>query len=229
MRFATIAVVQSLVAAALLAGCSSENPKITFGKNLPLILNELKLKRQQPAQNGNALAGLTRVQLNGIDGPLLVAELKANNAVAVLSPVARNGDVQTFFTPDQISVSLQSGILVATRGLSGDLLFADAGAAAIAVAKGRAASYSRQYRWLDGENHQVERRFQCNLVFVDTARVEIVEQSHRARHMQETCTTDGQTIVNDFWVGTGKPVIWQSHQWIGPELGYLDLTVLIPG
>lgn len=46
----------------------------------------------------------------------------------------------------------------------------------------------------------------------------------RGRRLHRKC----QTIVNDFWVGIGKLVIWQSRQWIGPGLGYLDLTVLIP-
>jgi len=217
-----------LLASAVLAACSSENPKASIGKNIPLILNELKLKKQA-SQPSNALAGLTRAQLKDIKGPLLVARLEAVDAFSTLSLAAQNGDVQTFFTPDQISVSLQNGIMVSTRGLSEDLMSAEASAAAKAIAKAKTAKYARLYRWLDGEDQQLENRFQCDLVFIDLAKVEIVELTHRARHMQETCTGNGQTIVNDYWVGIGKPVIWQSRQWIGPELGYLGLTVLIPG
>lgn len=215
------------LASAILAACSSQNPKVSIGKNIPLILNELKLKRQAP-QAGNALAGLTRAQLKDIKGPLLVARLETTNSFSTLSLAAQNRDVKTFFTPDRISVSLKNGIMVATRGLSEDLMSADAAAAAKAIPKAKNASYSRLYRWLDGEDKQIVERFQCDLAFVATAKVEIVERIHKARHMQETCTGNGQTIVNDYWVGIAAPVIWQSRQWISPSLGYLGLTVLIP-
>ena len=105
---------------------------------------------------------------------------------------------------------------------------ADATDAAKAILTAKPASYERRYRWLDGEDAQVEGQFDCTLEFVDTAKVEIVEHTHKARHMRESCAIAGLTIVNDYWVGMAKPVIWQSRQWIGQELGYLNLTVLIP-
>jgi group 4 capsule polysaccharide lipoprotein GfcB/YjbF len=225
MRIHTL--ITLLLASAVLAACSSENPKVSIGKNIPSILKELKLKKQTP-QSGSALAGLTRAQLEGIKGPLLVAQLEAVDAFSTLSLAAQNRDVKTFFTPDQISVSLQNGILISTRGLSEDLMSADVSAAAKAIPKSKAANYGRLYRWLDGEDRQLEEQFRCDLVFIDTAKVEIVELTHRARHMQETCTSQDLTIVNDYWVGIDKPVIWQSRQWIGPTLGYLGLTVLVP-
>ena len=226
IRISTVCYV--LFAALILAACSSEAPKLSIGKNIPSILKELRFKKQAP-RAGNALAGLTRAQLKDIKGPLLVAHLESVEAFSTLSLAARNGEVQTFFTPDQISVSLQNGILISTRGLSEDLMAAEANSAAQAISKAKTATYSRLYRWLDGEDNQIERQFHCDLAFIDTAKVEIVELTHRARHMQETCTADGQSIVNDYWVDSGKSVIWQSRQWIGPELGYIGLTVLIPG
>lgn len=225
MRIPTL--IYLLLAGVVLAACSSENPKVSIGKNIPLILNELKLKKQAQ-QPGNALAGLTRAQFKDIKGPLLVARLESVDAFSTLSLAAQNRDVQTFFTPDQISVSLQNGIMISTRGLSEDLMSAGASDAAKAILKAKAANYSRRYRWLDGEDRQLESLFQCDLVFIDTAKVQIIELTHRARHMQETCTSKDLTIVNDYWVGIDKPVIWQSRQWIGPTLGYLGLTVLIP-
>ncbi len=219
----------SFVAAAIgLTACSSENSKVQFGQKIPSILRELKFKKAPSAAAGNPFAGLTRAQLKDVKGPLLAAHLEISGAYSALNLAASNGGVRTYFTPDQISVSILDGVVISTRGLPEDLMSADATLAVEAVLNAKVAPrYERQYRWIDGEDHQVEGQFECSLEFVDLANVVIVERTHRARHMKEICSGSVGTVTNDYWVGTGEPVVWQSRQWIGPELGHINLTVLI--
>jgi len=219
----------ALAALALLAAaCSAENPKPAIGERLPMLLRELGLKKKAAAKPANPLAGLTRAQLAGLPGPLLAAHLEDADAWATLSPIADNRGTVTFATPDQITVALKDGVLVATRGLAGDLIASDSAAAIEAIRKGRRARYSRSLSWLNGEDQTVTVTYSCSLEPGAAEKVEIVERIHDTRLLRETCRSDADGgFSNSYYAGQG--VIWTSRQWIGPDAGYLNLTVLIRG
>ena len=223
----TRALLTLLATGLILAACSSENPKPAIGERLPALLKELRLKKKAAAQPANPLAGLTRAQLAGLPGPLLAAHLEDVDAWATLSPIADNRGTTTFVTPDSITVSLNGGLVVATRGLAGDLISSDSAAAIAAIGRKPGARYARAMSWLNGEDQTISLTYDCTLERGDSARVEIVERTYETRHWRETCKGGTGGFVNDYYFGQG--VIWTSRQWLGPDAGYLNLTVLIRG
>jgi len=124
----------------------------------------------------------------------------------VLIERQRNRDVVTYFTPDGISMSYKSGVLVGTRGLGFDLMGADVGDVLQSLRSGRDGAV-RLHRYLDGEDQIVLRSLVCD--YTGSGRI------------TETCYSDGLEIKNTYQMSGGR--ITTSRQWIGPEQGYIRL------
>lgn len=139
--------------------------------------------------------------------PLLVATLDQKNLASILIERARNRDLVTYFTPDDISVTLKHGVLVGTRGLGFDLMTADVDEVRPGL-QGKVQQAVRIHRYLDGEDQIVIRSFVCDY------------QGQQQR--RETCFGDGFEIENTYQLdGSGE--ILSSRQWISPEQGYITL------
>jgi len=216
-----------IIAGLALSACSSENLKLKgIGSVVPAaIKGVLKKKDKTPAVN--PLAGISRAQLKDIPGPLLFANLEEINAYASLSLIGENNDVQTFLTADKISLSLRGGVVLATRGLGGDLISADVSGTEAAIRKPGGASYARTMRWLDGQDVTQTVVFDCTMTNSGREAITILGTTNATTRMKESCTSEGQSFENDYWLGRSKPVIWQSRQWLGKDAGYISLQVLI--
>ena len=79
---------------------------------------------------------------------LMIAQLESNDRASILVRKGENRDVETYFTPDNISISLRDGVLIATRGLGFDLMSADVSDTIAGLRRGGRAV--RIHRYLDG-------------------------------------------------------------------------------
>ena len=139
------------------------------------------------------------------DATLMIALLEEKKQASVLIEDGENQDVVTYFTPDGISISLQDGVLVATRGLGFDLMAADVSEVQSAIRNGGRAV--RVHRYLDGEDQMVIKSFVCDYA--------------GASRVIETCYGNGNNFENRYSIVAGQVV--SSRQWIGPQLGYIVL------
>ncbi len=170
-----------------------------------------------------------------IDGPgaasgsLLAVEIPARGASARLTPSGRNGAVTTWRSVDAVSLSLRApGVLVATRGLGEDLMIADANATAAALARATPGSVARRHRRLDGDLALGSEAYACSLALVGPERIEIAGRLRHTLRFEERCAgasgENGQVgFTNLYWRDAARPVLWQSVQWVGPELGHIRL------
>uniref|UniRef100_A0AAN0MH80 YjbF family lipoprotein n=1 Tax=Yoonia rhodophyticola TaxID=3137370 RepID=A0AAN0MH80_9RHOB len=110
-----MAIMAALVLA--LAGCGNTENRDVLTKQLFELFTTAQ-GAGEPAPDAAALrASLTPQVLAPVDGPVLLVELPARDAAAVLTRIGTNRGVETFLTPDGISLSLANGLVVATRGL----------------------------------------------------------------------------------------------------------------
>jgi hypothetical protein len=174
---------------------------------------------------------LTRAALDTVGRPALEATLERSGIFAYLfidavRDDAGPGRVTIWRTEDNVTLALRSGVLIATRGLGGDLLSSD-----VAIARGRpgpAGSGARTAHVRTGNVKAVSVTLACDLADLGPDPVEIVEIIYPTRHLQERCTgADGGQVVNDYWVDSRAGIIWQSRQWAGPGIGYVALRRLI--
>ncbi|WP_375173921.1 YjbF family lipoprotein [Pseudooceanicola sp.] len=143
--------------------------------------------------------------------PILLASSLRVPVSSLMVMAGENGDVRTYFSPDQISFSLRNGVVVASRGLGEDLLRADVSQVQARIQEG-AGQAVRIHHYLDGENQNVTRRYNC---LYETVGGEVVE----------TCTGQDARFTNRYALNSdGKIVV--SVQWVSPKLGSYRLEDL---
>lgn len=181
----------------------------------------------QGAQAPDPRTGLTRAALEARGQPTLYASVPQMGTAALLGLSGRNGDVLTWQTPDNVSLSFAAGVLTATRGLGPDLMTAETdGTRALLADRAAAPSHVLRHSYLDGENRPQIREYQCRLAGRGSETITIVGTRHEVTRLAETCRADGLEFTNTYWRG-GDGVIWKSRQWIAPDIGHLRTERLI--
>ncbi|MDK3020755.1 YjbF family lipoprotein [Pseudodonghicola flavimaris] len=136
---------------------------------------------------------------------------------------ATPGLIEVWLSGDQkSSVTTRAGLVIATRGLGDDLLSSTVPMAGSGPAPGPLA---QQIRY--GDNRERGLRLRCDLADLGPERIEILGRSQATRHLQQSCEGAGGRIVNDFWADPRDGFLWQSRQWAGPGVGYLQLRRVI--
>lgn len=136
---------------------------------------------------------------------LMIAQLEQNERASILVRKGLNEGVETYFTPDNISLSLKEGVLVGTRGLGFDLMSGDVAEVLAGLRDGGQAV--RVHRYLDGEDQIAIKSYIC-------------DYSGNAQ-ITETCYGKDHSFKNSYKMSGGKIVA--SRQWVGPDLGYIRL------
>lgn len=145
----------------------------------------------------------------------LAVTIPATGAVALLGPVAQNGDVTVWQTLDGITLSMQRDVLIGTRGLGQDLMSADAEGVLALLQAGADADPVPHFRThLDGEDQTVFRSYYC---FRDAE-----QPDAGLRRIEIRCTAPHNTFTNTFWLDASG-VIMLSRQWISPTQQYMNV------
>lgn len=174
---------------------------------------------------------LTRAALDTVTVPVLEVTVERHDDWAFLFRTLERSDaspgrIEQWSTEDSnVTLTLRGGVLIATRGLGGDLL-----SSAVQVSDARPGPAG------GGEHRQLIRNLDyretalalsCELVDLGPETIEIVERRHATRHLQQRCEGGGGRVVNDYWTDPRAGILWQSRQWAGPQLGYLRLRRLV--
>lgn len=144
--------------------------------------------------------------------------IPATGAQAVLGPVSRRGDVTVWTTRDGITLSLQEGMLIGTRGLGDDLMTADV-TGLLALVRGRAGEGPVPHirSRLDGEDRTVFRSYQCKR--------DAVTRDADLRRVEVLCISPLDRFSNIYWL-TDTGAMARSRQWISPRLGHMETTLV---
>jgi hypothetical protein len=216
-----------LVFTAFLSACSTTGFVGFDGFELFKEATRNKLAASPNTFKTNPLDSLTRAQLKAFSGPLIFAHLEVSNAYASLSAVGQNGGATTYMTGDDVSLTFRDGILIASRGLGGDLLSSDVSSLPPALKQQETRKHKRVHRYLDAEDHILTMSFDCLVEQSGIAVVQFVERSYHTKAFKERCTGGTITFDNTYWVGVSDNKIVSSRQWVSGPIGYVDLWVLI--
>ena len=212
-----------------LAGCSggTEGPGTTL--EVFQRAGELLPRPQEPEVERPPV---TRAALDALDGAFLEATIEDLDLLAYLFVNADRrddgpGPIVVWRTDDNITLTLRGGVLVATRGLGGDILSADTlqapGRPGPALGTGQRRLFLRT-----GGNRVETLTLACAVTDLGPDTIVIVERPHATRHLREDCQGGGGRIVNDYWVDYDAGLVWQSRQWAGPTTGYMVFRQLTP-
>lgn len=223
----------ALVAGLALAGCG--NDRSASGGEAFLAAGRVLSEQVRALRPGGAGGGanggqpVSRALVADFPDPLLYAQIPARGADGLLGMIARNGDAVTWATPDQITLTLKGGMVVATRGLGDDLMSAQVpDVAALADAGGGRAL--RRHFHIAGDEGRRREDFRCAIAVTGPETIEVLERRHETLHLTETCadpaTPGAPVFVNEHWIEPGG-LMRRSRQWLGAAIGHIELQRVV--
>lgn len=155
--------------------------------------------------------------------PVARVELPQFQQSAFAIESGRNRGTRTFTSFTGQSMTLRSGVLIATRGLSADLMSASTDGAERLIAARRSGSAARVYRFLDGNDDEVDFPATCTTASEGASSVTLVTGARfSTTRMRETCQAGDTTFRNTYWV-TGAGRIVKSEQWVSERIGMVRI------
>lgn len=165
------------------------------------------------------------LQLTQANTPLLRFGVLSRNSSAFLRLDVTRAGVKNWLSPEGISISTRDGLLIATRGLGGDLLASDVGETQAMIAAGNIGITTRFHTFISGADEAVTRTYVCELALHGTQTITISTQQIATRVLIENCQSLDQEFSNLYWVVGAENLIIQSQQWAGPTTQMLLMQV----
>ncbi|MGH1466935.1 MAG: YjbF family lipoprotein [Cognatishimia sp.] len=215
--------------AALVTACAHNAGEGAQKSELELIktIREYVALKRAPKQTRPPL---TRAMLDTVPNSYIEVTIEETGVFAYLTQLlirrdALPGQIVVWQTEDQVTLSIRDGVLIATRGLRGDIISSNA-LVADGGLQGPAGKGKRTYdiRSGDGASHKLE--VECSIQDYGIEIIEIVERKNTTRLLKEKCVGSLGRFENEYWVDSKSGLVWQSRQWSGPTTGYLRIRRL---
>jgi hypothetical protein len=218
----------ALSALSILVACSSSgtSPVVTVIKGvfLPPKAEDIPVK--------NAGSTLTREKIEAFGLALIRGRIEGEDISNLLTGTAVNDQYVTYVSSFRQNITMLGGLVTGTRGMGGDLLAVRADVNdPVAHATPTAdwpSTLTRDYRFPGVGPAGKTVSVTCNLTRTADTTVTIVEVTYEVTPFTETCTGDGVEFTNTYLAQPDSGQIWQSLQWIGDKVGYVNIDVLEP-
>ena len=192
----------SLALILILASCSNA-PETETGEIRTLKLlkkafdSSNKSKRFMDARNL-----INREQIDAASIPVLFVELNSGQN-GTLTPYPGQGDGQTWLGADGATVTLEKGVLKASRGMGDDLMGSSSSMPSWSNINKKTGPYSRKLNHITGNNKISRRVFKCNIEKTSsTELIKIWDINFKVTKFEESCTYGSFTFKNIYYVDT---------------------------
>lgn len=175
-------------------------------------------------------AEVSRELLDSLDYPLLEVRIERRDVLAYLGVQTERhdgqpGKVVVWRTRDDATLALRNGMLISTRGLGGDIVSAYVPARGDAPGPSVSGAQFQMIRSGGGSPQRLT--LVCDLADLGIETIEIIGHQHATQHLRQRCEAEsGGRVTNDYWVEPMVGLVWQSRQWAGPYIGYLQLRLV---
>jgi len=184
-----------------LSACGN-SPELETGETK--VLKLIKDKMDEPSGATayiDARKLVSREILDGVAVPILFVEIDRGQN-GTLSQYPGEGVGQTWLGVDGSTVTLDNGLLKATRGMGDDLMGSEI-SHEINWSDLKEVSYKRRMAYLRLDNKTLINEYTCKLT--DMNRVETInlfDADFSVKHVQETCRGAAGSFVNDYYIDT---------------------------
>ena len=192
----------ALFALLVLAACSSDKAK----PDLPLKdLAKAVLQRvigggssaATPAAPDAATIAAGRKLLEEAGKPVILITDAGTGLAGFMGVLGENGLVQTWATPDYLTIGLRDGVLISTRGFGADLMSAEA--PDLAVLASASGQYHRSFYYLDGADQTQVYGYDCRLDTAGAAQITLLGKAYETRLVTEKCSGKQGDFENEYW------------------------------
>ena len=156
-------------------------------------------------------------------GNVLMVTLLGRNAVAAMTRAGSNNGVDTWRTAKGVTLSFRDGILVASRGLGGDLMGANVDGVLAAILRGTGTA-QRRHAFLDSEDQIQTSDLTCTFTTDAPEVIAIATGTVEATKVTEVCESPVFVFTNQYWLSDTEIV--QSRQAVSVSVGYIRVNIL---
>ena len=162
---------------------------------------------------------MTKKWLEKFNQPIILTSSVDQKNQATLVSLGNNEERLTWVSSDGISLSYDTGVLIATRGYSQDLLSLNY-EKPNKVFTSKYLKYDKTHRYINGENRYDELQFKCTGKKMAPHTIQIAEFILSVDRYVETCVSKRHKYKNKYDLLSGTTVVVKSKQWISPSNGY---------
>ncbi|WP_439153629.1 YjbF family lipoprotein [Yoonia sp.] len=173
-----------------------------------------------PAPSG---LDITQEQVLSNPGQYLRVNIRNIDQWDTMVQSAHNGTRVTWVNGSNISLTLEDGIMVATRGLPRDLMGADAVGTRQAIRAG-GGNAQRTHEYLTDLDAISVQLLQCRIASQGPEAIERLQQTLNSVRFEEECVGGNLRFTNIYWVNARGTII-RSLQAVAPDAGYLQIDV----
>lgn len=167
--------------------------------------------------------GVSQEQVLANPGTYMRVNIRNLNQSDTFAEAGRNGARATWVNGRNISLTLEDGIIVATRGLPRDLMGAEASGTVRAIRSGGGIA-QRTHEYLTDLDGISVRLLQCRIASKGPEAVERLQKSLNSVRFEEECVSENLRFTNIYWVNRSGQII-RSLQAVSPDAGYLQIDV----
>lgn len=162
---------------------------------------------------------VTRKKIDDANVPVLFVELdNGQNGTLTLYP--DKGVGETWLGADGATITLEKGVIKATRGMRGDVMGSMSSMPLWSGIKDN-SEHTRHIYFLGGDNQTYKKSFSCTVKkYKNPSTITNFGVIFYVQEYVETCFGDAEKLENIYYVDN-ENVVRRSKQYHGPELGYL--------
>jgi hypothetical protein len=219
----------AVVCLGLISACGNDQSKTENSRLASSMFKELvgSMKRNKTDAPKVDAEALSAKALATIPGPLLLISFEKTGGAAVVGLFGENGSKRTFALANQQTLTLRNGLLEATRGLGNDLMSAETEGVGALIRSRRAGQAQRIQRYLDGEWVERPLILTCTVQPGEARSFTFAGLNYSGTQVLERCSGGGASADNVYLVSSDGRILL-SRQWIGPEIGNVNLQTIRP-
>ncbi len=216
----------ALFALALLSACGTDpqaGENQAAARSLKTVAGSLLTLGHKPATAPLDDAQLRAALLN-VGQPIYSVKIDKMRYNNFMVPYGDNGPIQTWASKSYESVSLNDGILVATRGFGADLMSATT--PTVGQARSGSGFFHRVYYYLDGADQPQQSDFDCNFVASGAETIAVLGKAYATRRITESCSNPETAFENVYWFD-GSGSLRRSVQYVSAQAASVQLQRII--
>ena len=210
----------SLALLLILASCSNA-PETETGEIRTLrLLKKAFDSSNKPKRFMDARNLINRGQIDAANMPVLFVEL-ASGQNGTLTPYPGQGDGRTWLGADGATITLEKGVLKASRGMGDDLMGSSSSMPVWSNINKKTENYNREVNHITGNNRISKRIFNCNIEKTSSGDlIKIWDINFKVDKFEESCSDGSITLTNTYQVDT-QGIVRRSIQYHSETLDYV--------
>ena len=161
---------------------------------------------------------INRKQIDAANIPVLFVELSSGQN-GTLTPYPGQGIGQTWLGADGATITLERGILKASRGMGDDLMGSSSSMPVWSQVSKKTKTYSRELSYMTGNNKISKHDLSCDIEKISNGElIEIWDITFKVAKFEEQCSNSSLTFQNTYQVDT-QGIVRRSTQYHSETLG----------